>query len=163
MDWLLQLTFFLACFVLTERRIAASRFDWLCCFARTPAHTVAAVESFARRATLRADVAGAAATSRAPEPQQLMQLPDTPAVQAATGGGTAAGVRTAFPLVPMQAFVEAERRAREALDAEGQQARIIVCLMCETKTQRVMHVLCCRSRAQLLEVCLACCVCWAAA
>lgn len=32
MDWALQLTFFLGCFVLTERRINNQRFDCCCCF-----------------------------------------------------------------------------------------------------------------------------------
>jgi hypothetical protein len=32
LDWALQLSFFLACYVLTERRIDASRIDCCCCF-----------------------------------------------------------------------------------------------------------------------------------
>ena len=36
LDWALQLTFFLGCFVLTERRIENQRYDCLYCFKRTP-------------------------------------------------------------------------------------------------------------------------------
>ena len=32
MDWALQLTFFLGCFFLTERRINNQRYDCCCCF-----------------------------------------------------------------------------------------------------------------------------------
>ena len=34
LDWALQLTFFLGCFVLTERRIDNERYDCCCCFKR---------------------------------------------------------------------------------------------------------------------------------
>ena len=37
MVWALQLTLFLAYFVLTERRIESSRYDCLCCWTRTEA------------------------------------------------------------------------------------------------------------------------------
>lgn len=43
MDWLLQLTFFLGCLVLTERRIAAARYDFFCCWKRSPRATLEAV------------------------------------------------------------------------------------------------------------------------
>lgn len=36
LSWALQLTFFLACFVLTERRIDSQRYDCCCCWQRTP-------------------------------------------------------------------------------------------------------------------------------
>jgi hypothetical protein len=45
-DWVLQINFFVACFVLTERRIISGRFDWLCCFRRRPSDTIAAAKVF---------------------------------------------------------------------------------------------------------------------
>jgi hypothetical protein len=39
---MLQLTFFLSCFVYTERRIAASRYDLLCCWHRAPSAALTA-------------------------------------------------------------------------------------------------------------------------
>jgi hypothetical protein len=39
LDWALQLTFFLGCFVLTERRIDAQRYDCLCCLKRPTSET----------------------------------------------------------------------------------------------------------------------------
>ena len=81
MDWALQLSFFLACFVLTERRIEASRYDFLCCFQRAPAATLAAA--------------------------QELTDPSDPST-----------VRTAFPLVPLQAVRNATETASNALAAE---------------------------------------------
>ena len=41
-DWALQVTFFVACFALTERRIEAGRYDCACCWKRAPAATLEA-------------------------------------------------------------------------------------------------------------------------
>eukprot|EP00892_Ulva_mutabilis_P004763 jgi/Ulvmu1/2659/UM014_0114.1 len=87
MDWVLQLTFFLGCLVLTERRIGAGRYDFFCCWKRAPAATLAAA---GRRVTVTDTPTGPSSSFRTTfptVPQGSMREATSAAIAAENSGG----------------------------------------------------------------------------
>lgn len=93
-DYVLQITFFLACFVLTERRIAVSRYECVCCLQRTPEDTLArahkrgaaSVSATSSSGTVAAGAGAdplAGAFAAAPRTQTVLPFAPTGAVRAA--------------------------------------------------------------------------------
>lgn len=95
MDWVLQLTLFLGCLVLTERRIAASRYDFLCCWKRSPSATLAAA---GRRVTVTETDGRQSSSFRTTfptAPQGSMREATTAALAAGESGGIVVRAATA--------------------------------------------------------------------